>query len=277
MIKLIATDLDGTLFYPKRRIRLLIKKNIHFLQDYINDGNHVVLVTGRNFHIIHRIMKKVKTKLDMIACNGSVVYKDNCIKVENPMNHEEVKKMYEENLNNKDIISWIFMTDKNNMIVVPNRMNYLVTFVYRIGMVLQLKYRGNYKFGKRHLKKMFENEDEKIYKAMCIFGLGKKGIRKASLEMPKMLEKYGDKFEICQSHESLELMNKGVNKASCLLEYIKEMDLNINEVAVVGDSGNDIPLFEVFPNSYVMNQADPSVKAKANTVIDGVYALKEHI
>lgn len=277
MIRLIATDLDGTLFYPKKRIKLLIKKNIDFLQEYINNGNKVVLVTGRNFHIIHRIMKRVQAKLDMIACNGSVIYKDNQIICENPISHDDVRKIYEDNLNNKSIISWIFMTDKNNMIVVPNKMNFLVTAVYRIGMVLQLKYRGNYKFGKKHLMKMLNDENEKIYKAMCIFGLGKKAIQKASNEKIKLLEKYGDMFEICQSHESLELMNKGVNKATCLLDYIKDMNVDINEVAVVGDSGNDIPLFEVFPNSFVMSQAHPDVKSKANNVVEGVYALKEHI
>lgn len=277
MIKLIATDLDGTLFYPKKRIRLLIKKNINFLQEYVNSGNKVVLVTGRNFHIIHRIMKRVKTKLDMIACNGSVVYKDNQIIVENPIDHEDVKRIYEDNFNNKEIISWIIMTDKNNMIIVPNKMNFIVTAFYRIGMIFQLKYRGNYKFGKKHLLKVLNNKDEKIYKAMCIYGLGKRGVKKATKAMPSLIEKYGDTFEVCQSHESLELMNKGVNKATCLLDYIKDINVKIDEVAVVGDSGNDIPLFEVFPNSFVMSQAHPDVKRKANNVVEGVYALKEHI
>ena len=32
MIKLIATDLDGTLFYPKKRITVLSKENRKFLK-----------------------------------------------------------------------------------------------------------------------------------------------------------------------------------------------------------------------------------------------------
>lgn len=277
MIKLIATDLDGTLFYPKRRIKLLIKKNIEFLQDYINQGNKVVLVSGRNFQIAHRIIKKLKAQIDMIACNGSLLFQNGKIVIDNPMNHNDVKNMYEENLNNKDILSWIFMTDKNNMIIVPNGMNFIFTVAYRLGLIMQFKYRGSYLFGKKHVLKMLDNSNERIYKAMCIFGLGNKGIKKALINLDIMKAKYGEKFEIFQSHESLEFMNKGVNKATCLLKYIESENIQINEVAVVGDSGNDVPLFDVFPNSFVMEQAREEVKQKANNVIKGVYALEEYI
>ena len=39
MNKVLATDLDGTLFYPKGRKRCIPKKNVKFLQDFIDDGN----------------------------------------------------------------------------------------------------------------------------------------------------------------------------------------------------------------------------------------------
>ena len=97
------------------------------------------------------------------------------------------------------------------------------------------------------------------------------------MKYPKLLEKYGNVFEMYQSHESIELMNKGVNKATSLLKYIDRINLDINEVAVVGDSGNDVPLFQVFPNSFVMEQAHDDVKSHAKTEIIGVYALHKYI
>ena len=116
MIKLIATDLDGTLFYPKKKIKLLIKKNIKFLKNYIESGNRVILVSGRNFHIVERIKRKLKNNVDMLACNGSALYKDGEVIEDSPMSHDDVKRLYEDNLENKNIISWIYMTDKHNMI-----------------------------------------------------------------------------------------------------------------------------------------------------------------
>lgn len=56
MKKLLAVDLDGTLFYPQRRFALMTRKNLKFLKDFIADGNEVVVATGRNC----RMLKKLK-------------------------------------------------------------------------------------------------------------------------------------------------------------------------------------------------------------------------
>ena len=277
MIKLIATDLDGTLFYPKKKIRLLVNKNKKFLSDFIKQGNRVVLVSGRNYHISRRIIRKLKHNVDMIACNGSALYREKQIIEDYPMSHKDVQRMYEENLENRNIMSWIFMTDQDNMIIVPNKMGLLLTICYRIGLIFQFRYRGTYRFGKRHFLKMLKEENVRIYKAMSIYGLGIKGINKAASCIDDMKEKYGDTFEVIQSHSSLEIMNKNINKASCLLKYIKTLGIEKEEVAVIGDSGNDVPLFEAFPNSFVMAQAQKEVMEKANTVIKGVYELEKYV
>ncbi|MBR2891335.1 MAG: HAD family phosphatase [Bacilli bacterium] len=277
MIKLIATDLDGTLFYPKKKIRLLVNKNKKFLKRFIDEGNRVVLVSGRNFHIARRIIRKLKHNVDMIACNGSALYREKNIIEDYPMPHDKVLKMYLDNLNNRSIMSWIYMTDQDNMIIVPNKMGLFLTICYRIGLIFQFRYRGSYKFGKRHFLKMIKDENVRIYKAMSIYGLGQKGIKKASNSIGELQAKYGDIFEVVQSHSSLEIMNKNINKASCLLKYIKSLSISKEEVAVVGDSGNDVPLFEAFPNSFVMAQAQKEVMEKAKTVINGVFELEKYV
>ena len=58
---------------------------------------------------------------------------------------------------------------------------------------------------------------------------------------------------------------------------IKETDLNQDEIAVLGDSGKDIPLFEAFKNSFVMSHSPEEVKKAAKTQIDGVYCHKDYI
>ena len=47
MGKVIATDLDGTLFYPKRRVRMIKSKSLKFLRRHIDNGGRLVLVSGR--------------------------------------------------------------------------------------------------------------------------------------------------------------------------------------------------------------------------------------
>ena len=43
----IATDLDGTLFYPKRPLHIIAKRNRVFLNRFTNDGGLLVLSTSR--------------------------------------------------------------------------------------------------------------------------------------------------------------------------------------------------------------------------------------
>lgn len=48
MNKIIATDLDGTLFYPKDRINIICKENLFFIQSFIDNGGKLVIVSGRS-------------------------------------------------------------------------------------------------------------------------------------------------------------------------------------------------------------------------------------
>lgn len=277
MIKLIATDLDGTLFYPKRKFKLLTKKNRKFMIDYINQGNEVVLVSGRNYFISNRVKKRIKNDIDMIACNGSVIYKGDELIFDSPMDHKKVYDFYLENCKNKEILTWIFMTDKDNMIVVHNSLSSFLRVFYRIVLFFQFGYTGKCKFGKKRFKQMIENENARIYKVMAIYGLGRKATEKARIASKKFDEDLKDSFEVMWSTESIEFMNKGINKARALEKLIQKLGIEKEEVAVIGDSGNDVPLFESFPNSFVMSHAHEEVKKKANVVIDGFYCLEKYI
>ena len=64
MIKVIATDLDGTLFYPKKRLRLIPKKNKEFLTRFASNGGKVVVVSSRGFNFASKLEKKCPFNLD---------------------------------------------------------------------------------------------------------------------------------------------------------------------------------------------------------------------
>lgn len=277
MIKFIATDLDGTLFYPKRRIKLLTKRNRNFIKQYISEGNEVALVSGRNHFISKRIQKKIKSSIDMVACNGSVVYRGNNLLVDFPMDHKQVYDFYLKNKKNKKILTWIVMTDQDNMIVVHNSLSSFLRVIYRLALLFQFRYNGKCKFGHRRFKKMIDNQNVKIYKVMAIYGLGKKAMERARLAAKDLANEYKNEFEVMWSKESVEIMNRGVNKASSLNYLINELGISKEDVAVVGDSGNDLPLFESFPNSFVMSHAHDEIKDKAKVEIDGFYCLEKYV
>ena len=77
MRKILATDLDGTLFYPSKVKTAIPKKNTKFLRKWIDDGNKVVLVTSRSKQFIEDLKKEIGRDCDYLACSGANVVADN--------------------------------------------------------------------------------------------------------------------------------------------------------------------------------------------------------
>ena len=117
----------------------------------------------------------------------------------------------------------------------------------------------------------------KIYKVMPWFGIGKKAVETARRVYDQFVEEFGDEYEIAYSGPAIEMMEKGTNKADSLKKLLDICNIGYDEVAVVGDSGNDIPLFENFENSFVMPQAPEEVKQKAKVRLKAYEDLANYI
>ena len=111
MKKLLAVDLDGTLFYPQRRFALMTRKNLKFLKDFIADGNEVIVATGRNCRMLKKIEKKQGTKLTMIGCKGSFTRTDDKFLASYPLDSKKAAYIFVEDSNRFGIQAWTLMDD----------------------------------------------------------------------------------------------------------------------------------------------------------------------
>lgn len=72
------------------------------------------------------------------------------------------------------------------------------------------------------------------------------------------------RYEYVFSDErKLEITNKGITKGNALNILLENLDLQQNEIAVFGDSENDISMFEAKEYSFAMENALPIAKEKA--------------
>ena len=69
MQKVLAIDLDGTLLYPYSFRHKVSKKNVKFLQRWIDAGNRVVLVSSRDAKFLREVEKEIERPVDVIAPN----------------------------------------------------------------------------------------------------------------------------------------------------------------------------------------------------------------
>ncbi len=95
MSKLIATDLDGTLFYPKHRIRMISKKSLRFIRKFIDEGNQFAIVSGRNASFGFKVAKKINREISIVGCNGAFVYHKNKKIFSKTIDPEGAKKVIE--------------------------------------------------------------------------------------------------------------------------------------------------------------------------------------
>jgi len=278
MIKAIATDLDGTLFYPRRKVRLISSANKQFIQNAIQEGKEVILVTGRNYGIAKKVEKAIgmDKSISIVACNGSVIsHQDEIIK-EDFISGQEALDFCKKFEGNKDIKTWMFFTSDQLLLVDASPVSGPMRLMGWIGMNLQGAYSEPHVFGKKKTIEILSNPDCKIYKMMAWFGLGKKGHNTAKAYRETLREEY-KQYSFAWSGQVVEIVRAGVNKAKSLKELLESLNIDSSEVAVVGDSGNDISLFREFENSFVMEQAADSVKKEAKTVVKSVADLKNYI
>jgi len=282
MIKAIATDLDGTLFYPKRKIRLLKSKNRKFLKTLDENNIEIVVVTGRNRSIAEKIERRIqsKRKLSMIGCSGSLIIHDGEVIREKPIDKQKILKLIDEFENEKEIKSIIFMGNFKGMLIHLTHFPKIFSPLVLLGLRFQGAYYEKSYIGKKRVMKMLEDDTSKVFKVMPIFGysdFGKRGMKKAKEFASRMREKFGSDFEFFESGTAVEILVKGTDKAESLKELFSKYNINDNEVLVVGDSGNDIPMLQQFPNSFAMKHAPEYVKKCAKNEIEYVYELEKYL
>ena len=108
---------------------------------------------------------------------------------------------------------------------------------------------------------------------MIFYGL-KKNKSKISKEINKELrDKYND-IEVSWTAQVNEITPLHCSKSEGLKKYCEIMNIDKDNVYVVGDSGNDISMFNDFhEHSFCMKHSYPSVKKYASHIISRVYKL----
>lgn len=276
MGKLIATDLDGTLFYPKKRIYMIKRKSLRFLRNHIDNGGKLVLVSGRNSEYLQKVVRRINRPVDVIGCNASFIISDGKLIRNVGFNIDKTKdvlKKIEEEFQTKGM----FIMSEDNRFVIREKFHSLIyRMVYQIWNFFQGVYKEPSTVSKEQYNEIINSGKAK--KIMVFFGVGRKNVLRSKEANKIIREKYGDVVEGSWSNEFIELSPAGCSKSEGLKYYLEYHKINHSDVYVVGDSGNDISMFEEFhENSFCMSHASLSVSKYAKHVIKHFSDLEKFI
>lgn len=239
MIKLIATDMDGT----------LLDENGHLppgftdVLDQLRYNNiKLVVASGRPYYTLQTNFGPMGRYLSYVCENGALVIDNNEIIYKNVINKKIVEEIITE-----------AKKDNSNAIVVctPNS-------------AYSEKCSDEYAY---EIKKYFtvlnfvddlnEIDDDIIKISICNLD----GSDKISID------EFNDNLHIvCSSPVWIDILNKGVNKGVALKNLMNTYNFTKEEIMVLGDYYNDIEMLQLTENSFIMENSPEDMKQYGNYI-----------
>lgn len=273
-IKLVALDLDGTLFDNSSRIS---ERNLTAIRSITDKGIHVVISTGRPFEGIPFDQIKGTGINYAITANGSGIYEISTGKClyENAMDEELVTPILNFLLT-RDIHMDAFIGGKGytpvqcvetaQKLTVPSSIkNYIITTRTRLDNILQFIHENQLKVQKMTLN---------FYPAADGTLIDRETVRKFLVSNPSITT-------VCGGYNNLEFTRADANKGVGLRKLAEILGANPDATMAIGDTENDLAIIEAAGIGVAMGNATDAVKARADYVTttntkDGVAAAIEH-
>lgn len=269
MIKLIASDMDGTLLNDEHMIS---DENLKAIRKAQEMGRHFTIVTGRDYGAVKSYLEECNLKCECILSNGAEYRDVNGNVIESVyMNKNSVKIVFD--ILNEAGLCIQLMT--NNGSYITNKESDKQAIIDRFKLfnpkmteeeVIEFVKNFHKQRGMKDIDDVYEilESDVEILKIVT-FDNDEKLI--ASLK-EKLKESTSDLAVASTFSNDIEISDIEAQKGLILAKTIKKMGIDKNEVIVLGDSFNDYSMFTEFENSYAMENAIPEIKEIAKYITD---------
>ncbi len=270
MIKLFASDLDGTLL---NRFHLTDKKIRNGINTINASGLYFTVATGRIMNIkdIKRNFKDCT--IYTISMNGAIVRDTNGNvllqrNISSTFIHEILTNFRDLSLECSSVKKTYVMTTKKQHTKQVKKFRKL--FKYMPNLLIHW-YFTNYKYEATSN----EIEQDTILKINCRYVPENR-----KKEFDDFLKEYINEVENAPYADGFyEITSKDVTKSTALQFLAKHLDIQHDEIAVYGDGNNDLEMLRDFKNSYAPSSGGKKAKATANTIIgpSHKYSVINHI
>lgn len=244
MIKLIASDLDGTLAKADGSIppgtfsciRKLEEKKIQF-----------VVATGRQGASVLNHFKPVLDSIYLIADNGALVYHNGQLISTTELNHERAIQLLREMEQFPDLDAVICCE----------------TCAYCFNSDAEFKESVDVYYHMLRSIKTIDQIEEPIIK-IAIFA--SEGFQEEEKEW--LFRQYGSEFNITVSAKQwIDIGSQSISKGIALEKIMKELNVAKEEAMAFGDYFNDESMLNAVEESYAMENAPEEMKAHAKNIV----------
>ena len=266
-IKLIATDMDGTLLDPKGQVDLpRLEKLLNQLEER---GIRFVIATGNEIHRVKQLLGHLTERVVLIVANGARIFEGNQLLQAQTWDDAMVNRALEF-FKGRECQDQFVVTSMNGGFVKEGTVFTQLENFMTPEMIELFYQRMN-----------FVEELESH-----LFG----GVLKMSLVVGEersdsVLEEINQLFNghvqaVSSGYGCIDILQAGIHKAWGLQELLKRWDIKAEEIMAFGDSENDVEMLQLAGIAYAMENADDKAKAVATNFAPsnsqaGVYQVLE--
>ncbi len=251
MIRMIASDLDGTLI--PEGTQQLESGFLDVLSELLERGYVFYAASGRQYANMRRIFKGFEDRIGFICENGALAFEKEEQKYILRIPKEKTLEIAEDILRFPE--TDICLSGVKACYIRP-RSEWFSNQIYHV---------------LRNRCELFEDPskiDDQIVKiALYVYDFPKNANRIRDF----FTEKYGDFADfVWGGNDWIDMIQKNSGKGLALQAILEQKGLKPEELMVFGDNQNDISMLELTPHSYAMIHAKEDVKSHAAHTCDSV-------
>lgn len=264
MIKLVACDLDGTLFNSNM---IVSKENASAIKKAQANGIEFLVATGRAPQESKSLLKDADITTGFINLNGALVYdKNGQLKVKHAISKNKAEKIidllhadnfYFEIVTTNNVYSEDINARISNIAHLMVDLNPGMTFKEAVAISAANKSIMNMTMID-NFKKLLDTPEE-IMKIIAFDSRGPAAFSDVKAEIKDM----GELVVTSSSSSNIEINNIKAQKGIALLDYAKQKGIKREEVAAIGDNLNDESMIRDAGVGVAMGNAIPAIKKLA--------------
>ncbi|MFS0726923.1 HAD family hydrolase [Paenibacillus sp. 1P07SE] len=257
MIKLLISDLDGTLLHDHSTIH---DTDIEALKRAQDSGIAVAFASGRMYPEIQDVARSIGMEVHAVSQNGAYAHLADGTRIKADYFPRELQL---------DLIRHGRNTPYQMLLCAPEY--YVIEEDTEHARRLEPRLKAPLKV----IPDLTERLGHDLLSSkMSFFG----EVDDLREYLPLIKEKFGDAIDAYIADiDCLDIMPSGISKGIGAQALLQELGLTVGEVVCIGDSFNDLPLFEITPNSYAIAASHPDVQAHAAYTTPSVAAVVEQI
>ncbi len=270
MIKIVAVDMDGTLLNNQSKVT---DKTAAAIRKYQDNGGIVVINTGRAFPMASQIVSAAGISCDYICLNGAAIFDaDGTCLTCDAIAYEDIRFLRQIEKKYHLFVDYLTSEGAATSSTKAFTEKHYIYQAYEMAKdlgVTTTKEEALARFSSILSYIQFGRDIENMMeRGVTFYKLAIVALNPNTLSEVKELLKSMPQFEVSASFKTnVELTSSRVDKGRTLIDYAARKGISMEEVMVIGDSENDIPMLsKPFGKTVAMGNAEDDIKAMCTDV-----------